>query len=105
MNTRSPSVVLSGDLDISGSAALRLLLDVIDAPGTVDMRSVTYIDARGLSELARVARRVGTGEVTLVVAGRNVRRVLDLVRFDELFHIVDGSRMHDHATAGVQVKA
>ncbi len=92
MRARSPSVVLSGDLDIYGAPAVRRLLDALDVPGTIDMRGVVYLDSSALAELVRVARRVGLGEVTLVVASKNVRRVLDLVRFGELFTIVDVSR-------------
>ncbi|GAC1657451.1 MAG: hypothetical protein NVS4B3_24010 [Gemmatimonadaceae bacterium] len=92
MRARSLTVVLSGDLDISSAPAVRVLLDALDGRGTVDMREVRYIDSSALSELVRVARRVGVGEITLVVASRNVRRVLGLVGFEQLFTIVDVSR-------------
>ena len=91
MMARSPSVVLSGELDIYEAPALRRLLDALDGPGTIDMRDVVYLDASALGELARVARRVGRYEVTLTVGSKNVRRVLDVVRFAELFIIDDVS--------------
>ncbi|HEY6235084.1 MAG TPA: STAS domain-containing protein [Candidatus Elarobacter sp.] len=90
--SRSESVILSGDLDLFQAPTIRRLLDPIDGPATIDMRNVSYLDSSALKELARVARRVGPGQVTLVVASPNVRRVLDLVRFAELFSIVDVSR-------------
>lgn len=89
MRARFSSVVLTGDLDIYEAPALRRVLDVLDGPGTVDMRGVRYLDSSALAELARVARRIGRHEVTLVVASANVRKVLGIVRFDNLFTIVD----------------
>lgn len=88
-------VVLSGDLDIYGAPAVRLVLDCLVGPGVVDMRDVRYLDSSALNELARVARRVGLHEVTLVVASENVRRVLKIVEFEKLFTIVDVVRPSD----------
>jgi anti-anti-sigma factor len=92
MSPRSPTVVLSGELDMYGAPAVRRLLDAITGPGAVDMREVRYLDASALTELVRVARRVGARQVTLLVASKNVRKVLDIVGFDEIFTIVDVSR-------------
>jgi anti-anti-sigma factor len=92
MRAEYPSVVLSGELDMYEAPTVRRLLDALDGPGTIDMREVVYLDSSALNELARVARRVGPGEVTIVVGSKNVRRVLDVVRFAELFMIVDVSR-------------
>ena len=99
MRAESPSVVLSGDLDIYGAPAVRRVLDALDGPGTIDMRDVAYLDSSALAELARVARRVGVGAVTLVVGSENVRRVLEITRFGELFAIVDVSRASNGAFA------
>ena len=69
---------------------MRDALEPLDGPGVVDMREVRYVDCSVLGELARVARRAGAGNVTLVVASRHVRRILELVEFERLFVIADG---------------
>jgi len=92
MRAGFPSVVLSGELDMYEAPTVRELLDALDGPGTIDMREVVYLDSSALAELARVARRVGPGKVSLVVSSTNVRRVLDLARFEKLFTIIDVSR-------------
>lgn len=74
MRAVSQPVVLSGDLAIYGAPAVRLALDSLQGPGVVDMRDVRYLDCSALTELARVARRVGLRDVTLLVASANVRR-------------------------------
>jgi len=89
-DVRTPrTVTLSGDLDIYEAPAVRAVLDVLDGPGTVDMSAVRYLDSSVLNELARVARRVGAGEITLVVTSANVRKVLRIVEFERLFRIVE----------------
>ena len=95
MRAMPQSVVLSGDLDCYRAAAVRLVLEKLEGPGIVDMRGVRYLDSSALNELARVARRIGLREVTLVVASVNVRRVLQIVEFEKLFTIVDVVRPSD----------
>ena len=84
-----PVIALSGDLDIYGARAARTVLDAIDGPSIVDMSAVRLLDGSGLSELVRVARRAGRGNVVLVVPSRQVRRVLGIVRFAEIVEIVE----------------
>ena len=92
--SRPPSVVvLAGDLDVYTVKRVRAALDPVDGPAIVDMSAVEFLDAAALGELARLARRVGTGTVVLVVPSPQIRRVLDIVRFDRLFRIV--TRMPD----------
>ncbi len=84
-----PVVVLSGELDGSSALRVRDALAAVPQGGTVDLRAVRYLDASVLSEFARLARRIGTMQATLVVASPQIRRVFTLVRFDELFRIVE----------------
>ena len=80
-------VALAGDLDVYTTPTACRALDAIDGPAVVDLTEVRLLGAVALEELARVARRVGPRTVTLVGARPQVRRVLDLVRFDQLFVI------------------
>jgi anti-anti-sigma factor len=84
-----PVIRLSGELDVYGARAACRALDAIDGPAIVDMSEVRFIDGSGLSELARVAKRTGAGNVVLVVPSVQIRRVLAIVRFPELFSIVE----------------
>lgn len=80
-------VALSGDLDIYSAPELRRVLDAIDGPAVIDLSDVHLLAAAGLTELALVAERIGCGQVRLVGAQANVRRVLTIVGFDRLFAI------------------
>ncbi len=86
-----PVVVLRGEIDIYTAATACRVLDEIDGPAVIDLSAVRLLCAAGLTELARVARRVGPGKVALSGARAHVRRVLDIARFDVLFIIDDGS--------------
>lgn len=86
-----PTIVLSGELDMYEAPAVRAALAALEGPGVVDLTAVTYIDSSALSELARLARRVGLREITLVVTSSKVRRIFTIVGFDALFRIVDGN--------------
>lgn len=105
MGTMPQTVVLSGDLDIFDAPAVRLALETLQGPGMVDLRDVPYIDCAVLTEFARCARRIGPREVTLIVASANVRKVLRLVAFEELFSIVDVVRPINGARAVDTVRA
>jgi anti-anti-sigma factor len=91
-----PVIALSGDLDVYGARTACRALDAIDGPAVVDLSAVAFVDGSGLSELVRVARRVGAGNVVLVVPSAQLRRVLDIVRFGELFRIVERFDPGDH---------
>ncbi|MBV9079516.1 MAG: STAS domain-containing protein [Elusimicrobia bacterium] len=80
-------VALTGELDVYTTPAACRVLDAIDGPAIVDLSGVRLLGAAALEELARVARRAGRGNVKLVGARPNVRRVLEIVRFDQLFVI------------------
>ena len=66
---------------------MRQELNRINGPATIDLSSVTILCAAGLSELARVANRVGRGAVVLAGPQPHVLRILQIVKFDEVFQI------------------
>ncbi len=86
-----PLVVLSGDLDLYEAPRVRDALDALDGSGVIDMSAVRLVDSSVLNELARVAKRAGPHRVTLIVKSPNVRKVLGIVQFERLFHIVADS--------------
>ena len=86
-----PVVVLAGELDLYDAPRVREALDALDGPGVVDMSAVRLLDSSVLNELARVAKRAGPDRVTLIVKSPNVRKVLGIVQFERLFHIVGGA--------------
>jgi len=58
-------------------------------PATIDMRGLTYFDSTGLSLLAQLVIRFGKTPVTLLGPNPFIRRVLRIMRFDQLMRIVD----------------
>ncbi len=82
-------IALSGDLDIYNAKVVCRVLDQIAGPAVIDMSGVAFVDGSGLTELVHVARRSGPGNVVLVVPSPQLRRVLGIVGFGELFHIVE----------------
>jgi anti-anti-sigma factor len=72
---------LAGELDIATAPQLREALTDVDGSLVVDLGRLTFIDAIGIEELARVARRS-----TLEIRGASpfVRRVLTLVDLEHL---------------------
>jgi anti-anti-sigma factor len=84
----APQVVaLSGEIDPYTATDVRPLLDAIDGPAVIDLAGVTMLTSSGLTELVRVANRVGYHTVTLTNPSPSIRRVLALVRFEKLFVI------------------
>ena len=84
---RALRVVLSGEIDIYTASSACRVLDAIDGPAVVDLSGVRLLTAAGLTELARLANRVGHGIVTLAGARPQVCRILTLAQFDRLFTI------------------
>lgn len=80
-------IVLTGQIDIYTAGKACRALDAIDGPAVVDLAGVSWLSAAGLTELARLAKRVGCRTVTLVGASPGVRRLLALAEFDRLFII------------------
>lgn len=86
----APHVVsLYGEIDLYNAPNVCRPLDAIDGPAVIDLSDVRLLAAAGLTELARVAKRVGYGEVRLAGARPHVRRILRIVEFERLFSIDD----------------
>jgi len=87
-------VVLSGDVDLGHSPALRkTLMELMfeQRNVVVDLSAVTYIDSSGIAGLVeayQMSRRNGT-RFTLAAIADPVRRVLQLARLDRVFSIVE----------------
>lgn len=80
-------VELDGEYDLSRKDEVASLFArlVPDAPASIDMSRVTYIDSTFLRELALLHFRFKDFPVTLINVCPNVRRILDIVKFDRLF--------------------
>ncbi|MDB5072099.1 MAG: hypothetical protein JWM87_3210 [Candidatus Eremiobacteraeota bacterium] len=87
-----PVVALSGDLDIYTAPDMREELARITEPAIVDLTKVQFIDAAALTELALLARRVGRGNLTLIVPRGFLTRLMTLVEFEHLCTIVSDRR-------------
>ena len=84
-------VLLTGDIDALNAETACRMLDAIDGPAEIDLSGVRYLASAGLTELARVAKRGGARVVTLTKMQPQVLRVLQIVRFGELF-LLDPAR-------------
>lgn len=81
---------LSGEVDIAVTAALRAqVADAAADPGStrlvLDLSDVTLLDASAMAVVAEASRRYAA--VELRNASPRTRRVLDLVRLDQVAHI------------------
>ncbi len=88
---KARGIALEGEYDIADREALATLFGALpaDGPATIDMTKVTYLDATMLSELVKLQARFKEHPIKLLVRSNNIRRVLRIVRFDQLFEIVD----------------
>lgn len=84
-----------GELDVATAPALRQALnDLIDENGCrtvrLDMARMTFIDSTGLSVLLGGLRRLreAGGELVLANPSRSSFRVLEIVRFTDVFTII-----------------
>jgi anti-sigma B factor antagonist len=82
-----------GDVDM---ATAPLMTDALDeairrsaGPFVIDLCDVTFLDSRGIQGLVRARALLGRDDrpIALVCPPGRVRRVLDLVGFDDLFAI------------------
>jgi anti-sigma B factor antagonist len=87
-------VTLSGEVDLSHSAALRKrLMDLMFERRNVvvDMAAVTYVDSSGIAGLVEAYQmaRKGNTRFTLAAVSDPVRRVLQLARLDRVFTLAE----------------
>ena len=80
---------LVGEYDLTQKQELGALFGALppDGPATIDLSRVTYVDTTFLHELVKLRSRLIPHRITLVVRSDNVRRLLNLVKFDLLFDI------------------
>jgi anti-sigma B factor antagonist len=84
-------IELSGEYDLNRKEELGLLFATLPADGraVIDLSRVTYVDSTFLHELVSLHLRLKEHGVTLVGANSAIRRVLDIVGFDQLFRIAE----------------
>lgn len=87
----SRRIELSGEYDLSRKDELSSIFASLapDGPATIDLTRVNYVDSTFLHVLAALHFRLKEHGVTLVGANSQVRRLLGIVKFDQLFHIAD----------------
>jgi anti-anti-sigma factor len=93
---KTPSVSLSlveldGEYDLSQKELLASLFGTLraNAPATIDLTKVTYVDSTFLNALAVLRGRFKGYAITLLGANATVLRALRLVGFDRLFELAD----------------
>lgn len=84
-------IELQGEYDLSRKEEVNALFATLstDSPATIDLSRVTYADSTILHELAMLNNRLKGQLITLTGAIPSVRRLLEVVKFDQLFRIVD----------------
>ncbi len=84
-------VELEGEYDVARRSEVVSLFTAIpaDGPVIIDLSKVTYLDSLFMQELILLNRRLGKLPITLVGANPNIRRLLQIVGFDQLFQIGD----------------
>ncbi len=88
-------VVLSGEVDTTTVADLHVVFDDLVARGeqnyVIDLERVTFMDSSGLAALAKLYKRIriGHGDVRLCRLQPDMRRIIELTRFDRVFDIFE----------------
>src|SRR5439155_71570 len=92
-DVRTTVLAPKGDVDIATAPQLAEALDRIDGDVIIDLRGVSFLDARGLGLiLDRSARASDHGRTLSVVrGGPAVHRVFELTRADRTVRILEPS--------------
>jgi len=80
-----------GDVDLSTAGDLEDAIDEIAMGGDsllVDLSRCRYLDSSGLTALLHARALLGTRLTILVNSKSQIRRVMQLVGFDEIFNVV-----------------
>lgn len=91
-------VALSGDVDVTTTPHLHIVFDDLVARGernyVIDLNAVTSMDSSGLAALAGLYKRtrIGRGDVRLCGVHSEMRRIIELTRFDRVFEIFEDRR-------------
>lgn len=82
---------LDGEYDLTRRDELTFLFAAIpdNAPAVIDLSRVSYVDSTFLHVLASLHFRLKAHGVTLTGANASIRRLLSIVKFDQLFSIAD----------------
>jgi anti-anti-sigma factor len=91
------TVIVSGELDLTTSEALRQHVAVLVDPSArvaIDLRDVTFMDSTGLRALWSIHQNLvaNGGHVRLRSPSAAVRRVLDVTALTGVFEITDDAR-------------
>jgi anti-sigma B factor antagonist len=90
-----PVLVIRGEIDVSTAPELRdRLLSVAQSGSStvvVDLSGVTFLDSTALGVLVSGLKRfrAADGDLSLVVTGRNVAKVLEITGLVDVFRIFD----------------
>ena len=89
---RQPVVELIGELDVASAAQARSTLEPLVSQAqtlTIDATQLTFADVSGLDVLLAAAEDLQSrgGRVVVRHPTRIVRRVIDLLRLDEVFEL------------------
>lgn len=88
-------VTVHGEVDTTTVAALHAVFDELVGRGqqyyVIDLGGVTFMDSSGLAALAKLYKRIriGRGDVRLCGLQGELRRIMELTRFDRVFDIFD----------------
>lgn len=87
----SQDIELRGDCDARRKDELRSLFDSLSAhlPVRINLTAVTFMDSTALSLLVLLRRRLEDTQITLIGPNSNIRKLLELTRFEDQFAIVD----------------
>ena len=88
-------VAVAGEVDATTVVDLHTVFDDLVNRGVqnyaIDLSRVTFMDSSGLAALARLYKRIriGHGDVRLCSLPPEMRRIIELTRFDRVFDIFD----------------
>jgi len=88
-------VVIHGEVDTTTVGDLHAVFDDLVMRGeqnyVIDLSGVTFMDSSGLAALARLYKRIriGQGDVRLCGLRGEMRRIIELTRFDRVFDIFE----------------
>lgn len=91
ISSEAHHIELDGEYDLTRKEELRLLFAALpdNTAAVIDLSRVSYVDSTFLHELALLHFRLRAPGVTLTGANASIRRLLSIVKFDQLFCIAD----------------
>lgn len=90
-STNGVTITISGRFDFQSNAAFRIAYETHPAGTTfvVDLQRVEYLDSSALGMLLLLRKHAGNTQdnVKIVNASRDVMRVLQIARFEQMFRV------------------